>query len=47
MGPETSFTSAPSSMCRSESQQAWQVMSASAECSPCLRRLVLALVSIV
>ena len=47
LGPETSLTATPSSVCRGKSQQAWQELSAGDECSPCLRRPVLALVSVV
>ena len=47
LGPETSLTATPSSVCRGWGQQAWQELSAGDECSPCLRRPVLALVSVV
>ena len=47
IGPKTSLSWTPSTVCRCEGQQAWQVLSAGAQCSPCLRRLVLVLVSVV
>ena len=47
LGPEASLTATPSSVYRGWDQQAWQELSAGDECSPCLRRLVLALVSVV